>query len=67
MRLPPIQCSCSALIVKSDKEVKIRSKIMLVKDEGVFAVCKGCGEEIKVPLKVDDKALYPPLFIKKYK
>lgn len=47
-----IVCKCSEIIAKSDAGVmKIRSKILLVRDDSVAAVCKSCGMEVTVPLK----------------
>lgn len=49
-----IACPCSEIIMKSQGEVsKIRSKILIIKGNSVCAVCKSCGFEIPVPLKVD--------------
>lgn len=69
MRLPQIRCSCSEIILKSTEEgeSKIRSKVLVIKGESVFAVCKGCNAEVELPLKVDNEAANPPLFIKGYK
>ena len=66
--VPQIRCSCSELILKSvEDESKIRSKVLIINDLGVFAVCKGCNKEVKLPLQVDKDSINPPLFIKKYK
>jgi len=44
------------MVVKSvDGEVKVRAKVILVRDDVTFAVCKGCGEELEIPLKFDEK------------
>ena len=49
-----IACPCSEIIMKSQGDVsKIRSKILIIKGNSVRAVCKSCGFEIPVPLKVD--------------
>lgn len=65
MRLPKITCSCLEVVVKAhNSESKIRSKILLVKGTDVFAVCKGCGKEILVPLRAAPELMNPPLFIK---
>ena len=65
MRIPQITCSCSEIVLKSvDGESKIRSKILVVKNDSVFAVCKGCNKEVKLPLVVDQSEVNPPLFIK---
>lgn len=53
-----IVCSCDEIIVKSDRGVtKIRSKILLLRDNKAFAVCKGCGTEVQIPIT---KAVVPP-------
>lgn len=33
--------------------MKIHAKLILVKGDDVYAVCKGCGSEIPIPMKVD--------------
>lgn len=67
MRLPQVRCSCSEIIVKSTGDTsKIRSKILIVRGEKVFSICKGCNSEVEVPLEVSKDALCPPLFIKNY-
>lgn len=69
MRLSQIKCSCSEIVLKSvgDNESKIRSKILVIKGDEVFAVCKGCNKEVQVPLQLDRDVANPPLFIKDYK
>ena len=45
-----IVCGCSEVILKSvDGELKIRSKMMVVRGNTVWAVCKSCSSEIQVP------------------
>jgi len=42
---------CRADIIKqtvNKKEIKIRSKIIVVNEQGVFAVCKSCSTENKI-------------------
>lgn len=61
MILPQIKCVCSEIIVKSQGDSsKIRSKIIIIKNNQVFAVCKSCGREIAIPLMPVSKksALY---------
>lgn len=68
MRLPQIKCSCSEIVLKSlDEESKIRSKIVVIKGDSVYAICKGCNAEVQLPLKVSEEKANPPLFIKNYK
>lgn len=66
MFLPKITCSCGDQIVKSnlDGVTKVRSKVMIIKDDSIFAVCKSCNLEVKIPVKVQLDLASPPLFIK---
>jgi len=51
-----LACSnCHEMVIKSiDGEIKMRTKILLISDEkGARAVCKGCGDEIPIPVKLD--------------
>lgn len=51
---------CGEMVVKSmhDGSLKIRSKVVLVKDDGLaYAICKGCETEIPVPLRSDDSLI----------
>lgn len=70
-----IHCSCGEVIVKSGSDTKIRSKILVCKDDGAYAVCKSCDAEVKVPLQLDTDLLksmasadssrtYVPLYIR---
>lgn len=71
-----LACSqCHEVVIKSvNSEIKIRSKVLVVKSNStVVAVCKGCGGELEVPLKLDaDMAkslaqnVEPRLYLKKY-
>lgn len=59
-----IVCACSEIIAKSDNgTTKIRSKILLVKSDGTYAVCKGCGMEVPVPLTPTQAG--PPLILRR--
>ena len=66
MRLPQLRCQCNELILKSldGENPKLRSKVLVIKGDSVFAVCKGCSAEVRVPLKLDEELINPPLFIK---
>lgn len=45
---------CDTVLVKSiDGEIKVRSKVLIIRDTGVVAVCKGCNNELPVPLALD--------------
>jgi len=63
------------MIVKSvNGEIKMRTKILLISEEkGARAVCKGCGEEIPIPVKLDvemvkslAKETSPPLYLRSF-
>lgn len=61
-----IVCSCSEIILKSASDVsKIRSRIMLVRGGNVYAVCKSCSAEVKVPLVLAPQDPGPALIIKR--
>lgn len=46
--------ACDTIILKSvGTELKVRSKVLVFKEGGAFAVCKGCNSEVPVPLRVD--------------
>ena len=67
MIIPQITCGCSEIVLKSvGTETKIRSKILVIRDNCVYAICKGCNNEVRVPLCIDSDKVNPPLFIKKY-
>lgn len=34
-------------------EAKMRNKVLIFREDKAFAVCKGCGVEVQVPLKID--------------
>ena len=71
-----LACSkCHEMVVKSvDGEIKMRTKILLISEgKGARAVCKGCGEEIPIPLKLDvdmvkslAKEKSPPLYLRSF-
>ena len=71
-----LACSkCHEMVVKSvDGEIKMRTKILLISEEkGARAVCKGCGEEIPIPIKMDvdmvkslAKEKSPPLYLRSF-
>ena len=69
MLMQPLTCRCGEIIVKSvGGGSKVRSKILIIKAEGLtVAVCKGCGVEVPIPLKLDSEAANPPLFVRPYK
>jgi RNase P subunit RPR2 len=50
-----LACSnCHEVVIKSvGADIKVRSKVLIAKDTGVYAVCKGCGVELEVPFKFD--------------
>lgn len=66
-------CNCGEVIVKaSPVETKIRGKVLVFRGLQGFAVCKGCGAEVKVPLLMDQAMIKSmtqgtkvPLYVKK--
>ena len=64
---PELVCKCSEIIMKSDSQgtSKVRAKIVLVKGIDVFAVCKKCGIEVKIPLEKKIPRRLPTLVVKK--
>ena len=72
-----LACSnCHEMVIKSvNGEIKMRTKILLLSEEkGARAVCKGCGEEIPIPVKLDvdivkslAKEKSPPLYLRSFK
>lgn len=60
-----IVCICDEIIMKSDNHVgKIRSKVLILRGNDVYAVCKSCGIEVQVPLTVKPMS-GPPLILSK--
>lgn len=65
--------SCGEVIIKDDgHEAKIRSKVLLIKGNNAFAVCKRCGTDVSVPLQLDHAVMKslrsnPRLFLSKKK
>jgi RNase P subunit RPR2 len=68
--------NCHEMVIKSvNGEIKMRTKILLLSEEkGARAVCKGCGEEIPIPVKLDvdivkslAKEKSPPLYLRSFK
>lgn len=63
-------CPCGEVLLKSARTAtKLRSKILIFRDGQAFAVCKGCGEELPAPVRLDRcelvKSRNPRLFVKK--
>lgn len=49
-----LTCKCGEVVVKSaNGTTKIRNKMLVIKGNRSFAVCKGCGAEILVPIKLE--------------
>lgn len=62
---------CSGVLVKSlGDEVKIRGKVLIIKDDQCHVVCKNCNAEVPINMRVNQeeltKSLSPlPLYINK--
>lgn len=50
---------CGEIVLKSmaDDSAKLRAKVLVFKDDGAFAICKGCGTELQVPIALDMKQM----------
>jgi len=65
-----LTCKCGEVVVKSaNGTTKIRNKMMVFKGGQSYAVCKGCGAEIPVPVKLEDAEIsgigrQPRLFLR---
>ena len=45
--------NCTSSVIKSyGEEVKLRSKLLKWTREGMFAICKSCGEDVPIGLEV---------------
>lgn len=53
---PHLSCTkCDATVIKSvNGELKIRSKVIVVRNGQTHAICKGCDSELRIPLVVDE-------------
>ena len=48
--------NCDEVIVKSNESsTKIRSKVIIIRDGSTFAVCKGCGTDLELPVTLEIK------------
>ena len=62
-------CSCGEALVKSaNGTTKVRGKILLFRGGQGYVVCRGCGAERAVPVKIDEVAIakalpIPRLFV----
>jgi len=46
--------NCHEVVVKSmNNEIKVRAKVILVRDDHTFAICKGCNAELEIPFSFD--------------
>lgn len=64
-----IVCGCSEIIVKSQGgAVKLRSKILIFKNNQAYAICKKCSSEVPVPVTLSkslpDPQAHPRLYIR---
>ncbi len=63
------KCRCGEVVVKSMScgDAKIRAKVVIIKGNDAYAVCKNCSLEVRLPYKLnqDSNAASPPLYIKK--
>ena len=46
---------CGEVVIKSmGSSTKIRAKVLIIRDDQAFAICKGCDSEIPLPLAMDE-------------
>ena len=66
-----LTCKCGEVIVKSiNEKTKIHNKVIVFIEEQAYAVCKSCGAENAVPMRLDKGDLevedrQPRLFLRK--
>jgi hypothetical protein len=64
-----LRCTCSEVIVKSrGGDEVIRAKVVIIKEDRVFAVCKSCNTEVELPLEKsrrESSDLGPELYLDK--
>lgn len=59
-----IICPCSEPMSKSVEGVsKIRAKLLIIKGNQVYGVCRECSYEVALPLKIDIGMMNPPLIL----
>lgn len=47
-----LRCRCDEIVIKSrGADEVIRAKVLIIKGNDVYAVCKGCNSEVKLPLQ----------------
>lgn len=47
-------CPCGEVVLRDNgHETKIRSKVLVVKGQNTYAVCKSCNTDVLVPLVLD--------------
>ena len=65
-----LECSCGEVLIKSYGDVvKVRNKVLVFKNGDAYAVCKGCGHEHQIPVKLVQgiavKDRQPKLYLRK--
>lgn len=49
-----LSCACGEVVLKSfNGTTKIRNKIIVFRGDEAIAICKGCGSEHKIPVRLD--------------
>ena len=65
-----ITCQCGEMLLKSDDDaVKLRSKIIIFKNNNAYAICKKCSREHKIPISLNRELLFsktknPKLYVR---
>ncbi len=64
-----LSCACSEVVIKSrEADEVIRAKVLIIKGNSVFAICKNCNSEVELPLQKSNPApkdLGPELYLDK--
>lgn len=61
---------CGELILKTGPIIKVRNKIMLIKNGRLWAVCKGCGTEsdlsdITKKVDIKEERISPTIMVRR--
>jgi len=52
---------CAEIIMKSSEgDLKVRCRVLVIRGDSVYSICKGCNSEVRVPLVLDKG---PPLIL----
>ena len=53
-----LTCGCGEVLIKvGDGVTKVRNKMIVFKNNKCYAVCRGCGKEIDIPMTLNNAAI----------